>query len=60
MLDTLLYRVRMTVAGLRNARGQTMPEYAILLGIIALLVLAAALLLSGQISSALGGAATSA
>jgi Flp pilus assembly pilin Flp len=36
-----------------DQRGQTMAEYAILLGVIALLVIAAAVVLGGSISSTL-------
>lgn len=60
MIDTLLCRVGMWAVRLRDAQGQTMPEYAILIGVIALLVIAAAVLLGTQISGALGGAATAA
>lgn len=58
MLSALLYHARVPAARLRDARGQTMPEYAILIGVIALVVIAAAVLLGAQISGALGGAAT--
>jgi Flp pilus assembly pilin Flp len=44
-------RLRDVVLRLAEPRGQTMAEYAILLGVIALVVVAAAVLLGSSISS---------
>jgi Flp pilus assembly pilin Flp len=44
-------RLRLTYLRLRLQSGQTMAEYAILLGVIALVVLVAGLLLGSNITS---------
>ena len=43
---------------MRNEEGQTMAEYGILIAVIALVVIAAAVLLGGSISSLFGSAAS--
>jgi Flp pilus assembly pilin Flp len=44
-------RLRDMVLRLAEPRGQTMAEYAILIGVVALVVVAAAVLLGGSIAS---------
>ncbi|MGH2873355.1 MAG: Flp family type IVb pilin [Solirubrobacteraceae bacterium] len=48
----------MLVIRMRSEKGQTMAEYGILIGVIALVVVVAAVLLGGNISSAFNSAAT--
>ncbi|MBV9472266.1 MAG: hypothetical protein JO206_04800 [Solirubrobacterales bacterium] len=45
-------------ASIRRSAGQTMPEYALLLGVIALVVLAVGVLLGSSISAIFGATAS--
>jgi Flp pilus assembly pilin Flp len=51
-MQLVLHRLLMSVSPrLKGERGQTMAEYALLIGVIALVVLAAAVFLGSSISS---------
>lgn len=58
MFNSLYDLVSMLAIRMRSEKGQTMAEYGILIGVIALVVVVAAVLLGGNISSAFNSAAT--
>ncbi|MHB1571900.1 MAG: Flp family type IVb pilin [Solirubrobacteraceae bacterium] len=58
MFNSLYDLVSMLVIRMRSEKGQTMAEYGILIGVIALVVVVAAVLLGGNISTAFNSAAT--
>jgi pilus assembly protein Flp/PilA len=58
LFNSLYDLVSMLVIRMRSEKGQTMAEYGILIGVIALVVVVAAVLLGGNISSAFNSAAT--
>ncbi len=58
MMNGLFEVVSLLVTRMRREEGQTMAEYGILIAVIALVVVAAALLLGGSISSLFNGTAT--
>ncbi|HLH65641.1 MAG TPA: hypothetical protein VKV27_08060 [Solirubrobacteraceae bacterium] len=58
MFNSLYDLVSMLAIRMRTEKGQTMAEYGILIGVIALVVVVAAVLLGGNISSAFNSAAT--
>lgn len=51
MINGLFDLVSLMVARFRNQEGQTMAEYGILIAVIAIVVIVAAVLLGGSISS---------
>ena len=51
MFNSLFDVVSMLVMRMRSEKGQTMAEYGILIGVIALVVVAAAVFLGGSIQS---------
>ena len=51
MINGLFDLVSLMVARFRNQEGQTMAEYGILIAVIALIVVVAAVVLGGSISS---------
>jgi Flp pilus assembly pilin Flp len=51
MLNSFIDYITMLVVRVRHEEGQTMAEYGILLGVIALVVVAVALLLGSSIST---------
>jgi len=51
LFNSLYYVVGMMLARMRREEGQTMAEYGILLGVIALVVVVVAVTLGGSISS---------
>ena len=51
LLQTFAHRLSRALPGARDERGQTMAEYGILIGVIAIVVVAAALFLGGSITS---------
>ena len=51
MMNGLFDLVSLMVARFRNQEGQTMAEYGILIAVIALIVVVAAVVLGGSISS---------
>ncbi len=58
LFNSLYDLVSMLVIRMRSEKGQTMAEYGILIGVIALVVVVAAVLLGGNISAAFNSAAT--
>jgi len=58
LFNSLYDLVSMLAIRMRTEKGQTMAEYGILIGVIALVVVVAAVLLGGNISSAFNSAAT--
>ena len=58
MFNSLYELVSMLVIRMRSEKGQTMAEYGILIGVIALVVVVAAIALGGGISGAFSSAAT--
>jgi pilus assembly protein Flp/PilA len=58
LFNSLYDLVSMLAIRMRSEKGQTMAEYGILIGVIALVVVVAAVLLGGNISSAFNSAAT--
>jgi Flp pilus assembly pilin Flp len=58
MMNSLFDVVSLLSVRLRREDGQTMAEYGILIAVIALIVIAAALILGGSISSLFAGSAT--
>jgi len=58
MLNNLIDFVSMLAVRMRHEEGQTMAEYGILIAVIALVVIAAAVLLGGSISTLFGSAAS--
>jgi pilus assembly protein Flp/PilA len=58
MFNILNGFITMVMVRVRREEGQTMAEYGILIGVIALVVVAAAVLLGGNISSLFNSAAT--
>ena len=57
MMNGLFDLVGMLVARMRAERGQTMAEYGILIAVIALIVVVAAVVLGGSISTLFGNTA---
>lgn len=54
MFNSLYGFVSMLILRMRNDEGQTMAEYGILIAVIALIVVVAAIVLGGSISSLFG------
>jgi Flp pilus assembly pilin Flp len=58
MLNSLMYFLTMLPVSLRREEGQTMAEYGMLIGVIALVVVGVAVLLGSSISALFSSAAS--